>query len=304
MVNPKGGLRNSPTGRLLRIRFGRAPCGYWVQLSLVFSLLATPSAQGRDKRQPLWTRKMPGAISSLSLTKNGQFIHVATAPESEISGSSPHHLLIRYDAKGHLLWQERMRYPIRDLAASADGSLIVISNYEGQLVGMDKHGKILWESQGMCRLQFLQASQLIICYHDDDAAPQIAFDLFDWNGKKGFSYRIEKDILSLKVSADEKNRILGLADGRVVLLDSANQPLWKQNVLGEIADVAVSGTDQPTAAVLFQMPPNSAKKSEDTKTPGDLDLTSGAESSEIQKFQKKPEKRGIQWRFIFPNCHY
>lgn len=199
-----------------------------------------------------WSKKMTGAISDLSFSKDGKRILVATSPDRDIETSVGEYRLTLLDAKGHEVWRQKMKYPVKDQALSVDGSFVVISNYENQLMGLDHRGRTLWTIETMCRPHIVQEAQRILCYHDDDAEPRVGFDVFDWKGKKVYSYPIQQDILAFKISKNEKNVALALDQGRVVLLDSNYRPVWEKQVKGEVVDVAVSADESPWVAALYQ----------------------------------------------------
>lgn len=229
---------------------------------------------------------MPGAIAEFSLSKNGQALVVATNPDPDIPGSAHQYLLSHYQIKEnkrangnesnqpisqrksknkretrigrdierrvHLDWQLPVRTSIRGLDLSEDGSLTVATTYENEIFAVNSKGKLLWSIEGICKPMILNSSQQILCYHDDDAEPRIAFDLLDWKGKKRLSFPIENDILTLKVATHEKRILLGLENGKILLLDQELKPLWTQTVAGEIVDLALSNEKNPSVAVLYQ----------------------------------------------------
>ncbi|MEO5968630.1 MAG: PQQ-binding-like beta-propeller repeat protein [Bdellovibrionia bacterium] len=200
----------------------------------------------------LWSKQMSGAISDLSISKNGKAIVVATSPDSDIEGSAKHYLLSSYSSTGKLNWQLKQSSPVKEVAVSQDASFVVVSNYENQLFALNADGKTLWSVEGMCRPIISNSNKKIICYHDDDNDPKVAFDLYDWKGKKISSYGITKDVLALKLSADEKHLVLAQADGGVVFFSSDFIPLWHKTVSGEIVDIAVSSGPTPIVAVLYR----------------------------------------------------
>ncbi|MBI4925707.1 MAG: hypothetical protein HY843_07265, partial [Bdellovibrio sp.] len=97
----------------------------------------------------------------------------------------------------------------------------------------------------------LSQQKKIICYHDEDAGPNVAFDLLDFNGKKLKFFPIKKDILNLKISNDEKQIAFSLTHGEVYLLKSDGNEKWHKKINGEILDLDVSSGDHPKVAVLF-----------------------------------------------------
>jgi hypothetical protein len=195
---------------------------------------------------------MPGAISDLSISKDGKVVMVATSPDHDIATSARQYLISRVSASGKIQWGRPVKSPTKEIDVSADGTLVVFINYANQLTGMNARGKELWSVQAMCRPIILSALKKIICYHDDDGEPKVGFDLFDWSGKKISSYPIQTDILALKVAEDEKRWAIGLAEGQVIYFGEDLRPAWTKQVSGEIVDVSVSSGENPTIAVLYK----------------------------------------------------
>ena len=193
--------------------------------------------------KPQWSRRMDGAISSLSVSRSGQDISVVTLPEPDIEGSSNRPFLTRLEATGKVLWKVPLHSLIREQDLSEDGSLLVVSNYEDQIMGYNKQGKLLWSVPGTCKPKILNSLHRILCYHDDDSEPKTAFDLLDWSGQKIQSYPITDDILALTVSNDEKTVLLGLTKGKVILLGTDLRLIWEKKVAGEVIDLATSHFD-------------------------------------------------------------
>jgi hypothetical protein len=228
-----------------------------------------------EKLPAVWTQKVDGAISGLSFSKNGKAILVASSPDHDIEGSSDHYLLSRWDDQGRRLWQQKVKAPIKDQDLSEDGELAVVVNYEHEILVLDAKGNLLWQGEGTCQPHILQRIKKILCYHDDDAEPRVAYDLYDWGGRRLFSYSIEDDILALKVSEGfaseqvgsqfKQNLVFALTGGQIVLMQlqeglarggetptDFQQILWKKAIEGEIVDLSVSQGSSPRVAVLYK----------------------------------------------------
>ena len=187
---------------------------------------------------------MKGAISNLALSRSGKQILVATYADSDIPGSAKHALLSLWSTQGKLLWEQKADAPIKDIAISPDGQLIVLSTYLDDLIGMDARGRKIWNTAGLCKPYVLQEPKRVICYHDDDAGPDVAFDVLDWDGKKIGGFPIQKDIVAFKFSDDQKSLAIALNGGEVILFDSELKPAWRRKLDGEVVDLAVAGSEQ------------------------------------------------------------
>ena len=215
------------------------------------------TAEHPSKVESLWSEKLQGRITDLSVSANGGVVVVATAPDPDLETSE--YSLRALTHSGKQLWKTQMQSPVKAQAISADGSLLIISNYNDEILGIDQDGKQLWKSQGMCKPFFLDAAHKIICYHDDDAESRVAFDVLDYNGNKLSSFPANSDVLSFKISQDERNAVIGEVKGQVILLDPEQKLLWQRKVNGEIVDVAVSSGAEPRLAALFNAGKNGQK---------------------------------------------
>ena len=231
---------------------------------LVFSLVTSEQAEARRRHLPLkrrpsavqtektptagpalqWTKRMKGAISNLALSRSGKQILVATFSDADIPGSAKHALLSLWSTQGKLLWEQKANAPIKDISISPDGQLMVLSTYLDELIGMDARGRRIWNTTGLCKPYVLQEPKRVVCYHDDDAGPDVAFDLLDWDGKKVGSFPIQKDIVAFKFSDDQKGLAIALSGGEVILFDLELKPVWRRKLDGEVVDLAVAGLEQ------------------------------------------------------------
>lgn len=197
----------------------------------------------------LWSRKMPGLISDLNVALDGNSLLVTTIPDPEKGFRQ--HLLSRLDSKGKTVWSLPLSAQVKSQSIADDGSLAVISNYSEEVMGIDAKGQVIWKAVAACKPTILTSLKKILCYHDDDAAPGVAFEVLGWDGKKLQTYPSKNDVLSLKVSQDQSHFVLGMTRGQLAYFDSAFKLVWQKKVGGEILDVSVSSGSNPEAAVLY-----------------------------------------------------
>ena len=198
-----------------------------------------------------WSQRLPGAISSMSVSRAGDVL-AATNPDPDIEGSSSKFWLTRLTPQGKIAWQQLLPAPAKDLDLSADGTLAVVSTHEDELIAYNVKGKSIWNVQGTCRPTILNKSRRVLCYHDEDVDPQIAFEIYDWAGKKKVSFPIRGDVLSFRLSRDEKGFVMGLTGGRVLYFNTNGKLLWEKRIAGEIVDVAIASQGPVRAAILTQ----------------------------------------------------
>ena len=236
--------------------------------------LQFPTAAMPENVRELWSKKMDGRITDLNLSENGSTILVTVAPDEN---SAAGHRLIAMDSGGNELWKLPLTSAVKGQTLSDDGKLAVISNYEEELFALDSQsGKLAWKTEGagMCRPSWLGKGDTgaVLCYHDDDADPSIAFDLLDpKTGEKKFSFSLEnfpriqkkgakasqplrQDILALKLSPDGQLIALGLTQGQVSVVGMDTKERWRSQVMGEIIDLSISNGPEFRLAVQYHIP--------------------------------------------------
>lgn len=218
------------------------------------SLAYFPETSGTASRATqLWSIKLSGYASELDLSDDGKSMLVSTIPNFDRPGGAKdariHYYQVNPNSK-HQLWDRVMKTQVKAQAISANGSFLVAVTHDDKMLALNGRGQELWQVQAACVPTILKSRHEIICYHDDDAEPSVAFDVYDWNGKKIADFPTKDDVLTLKVSGDERWVALALTGGRVVVLDSAYKRVWSRKFDSEIVDVAISEGTKPQVAVL------------------------------------------------------
>jgi hypothetical protein len=183
---------------------------------------------------------MNGLITDLNVAENGSAVLVSTTPNADIDGSQAHYLLNRFSAAGKKQWSLDTKGPIKYQNISKDGNFIMVAVYDEKLSALNAKGKVIWSKDTICRPMLLERSKQIVCYHDDDSEPTIAFDVFTWQGKPVTRFPIHDDVLALKISGDESHLALALTKGQLLLLGADFKTIWKHELKSEIVDIAVS----------------------------------------------------------------
>ncbi|MBC7691029.1 MAG: PQQ-binding-like beta-propeller repeat protein [Methylotenera sp.] len=200
----------------------------------------------------LWSRKLPGPLTDLSLSKDGNAILVASIPDQDTGEGR--YQLTRFNRNGKEIWKVPLKSQIKSQAISADGTLAVTANYGGDLSGIDASGKTIWTAAASCKPILFNQARRILCQHDDDTVPDVAFEIFDWNGKKLSAFQSKQDLLTLKVSADETTAALAFTGGKVIVFEmvpgkngSDFKKVREFKVKGEILDVAIAAVAPASA---------------------------------------------------------
>ncbi len=201
--------------------------------------------------QKSWSRGLDGYITELSLSQQGNAILVSTLPDYDHEGGARKNLLRYFDGNGRHRWSEVMPTQVKSQALSRDGSLAIATTHEDQILAFNSKGEKLWTAHATCMPFVIESRKEILCYHDDDAEPLVAFDVFDWNGKLKRSFPIANDILALKISKDEQHVAMALTKGNVLVLGPDYEVEWAGHVTGEVVDLDVSSGPDPRLAVAY-----------------------------------------------------
>jgi hypothetical protein len=220
----------------------------------------------------LWTRKSPGLLTDLNISRDGSTVLVATVPDRdsvEIGANRSRNFAAIFSSAGKSLAQIEMPAQIKSQTISADGSLSIIATYDDAIRGYDRSGKKVWEHEGICKPIALSSLKKILCFHDDDSDPELAFEVLDWSGNKVGAYPVKLDSLMIKVSQNEKYFVVGLNHGKILLFDSIFKLVWQKSVDGELTDLAISSSEsgQPTIAALYNVKKTKRKHKKPSKSP-------------------------------------
>lgn len=230
-----------------------------------------------DQAKSLWTKHLDGYISDVNVAKNGSGILISMLPNYDRDGGSHKNQFAYFSRAGRMLWNHEMPTALKAQALADDGGMAVGVTHDNQIVAFDRKGKNLWTQEGNCAPMFLSDGRGVLCFHDDDAAPSLAYEVFDLKtGKKTASFPISHDVLALRLSGDEKNVVVGLTGGEVISIDPDSKARWHANVPGEIVDLDISSGNDGWVAVLYRkkklaaaiFDPHGKKVSEISLAPG------------------------------------
>lgn len=201
----------------------------------------------------LWKKRAEGAITDLALAPAANRVLVATQPDADIPGSFPKTAVSLWDFQGRRLWRVPLNMGTKGVAIAPDAAWVVASNYSDEILAWNARGAKKWESLGTCRPSILRARQELLCYHDDDAEPFLAFEGFAAkDGSKKYQIPIQRDILALKISAQQRWIAIALAGGGVrvyELSDAGPVQKWQSEATGEVSDLDISNSGEVAAIV-------------------------------------------------------
>jgi hypothetical protein len=108
------------------------------------------------------------------------------------------------------------------------------------------NGEVRWSADAVCRPLPVARTHAVLCFHDDDAEPETAFEMLDWKtGAKLASYPVRDDVLNLKLSQDERHFAISFSGGRVMLFELIEpkpgfKQVWDRKFRSEVLDLSVS----------------------------------------------------------------
>jgi hypothetical protein len=198
-----------------------------------------------------WSRKTGGPVVDLDVSADGGTVLASTIPDFESPGGLRKHAIHGYSADGKVNFSKVASAPVKAQALSSDGSLAFVSAYDDSLAAYSRKGKRLWRVDAICRPVPLNRLKRVLCFHDDDAEPEVAFEVLDWKtGRRLAAYPIESDVLGLELSPDERGLGLSLAGGWIHLFDPKLRLAWKKRLPGEIVDFSISEGASPRVAAV------------------------------------------------------
>ncbi len=196
-------------------------------------------------------KSFAGNLADLALARDSGHTLISSIPDSESGGK---HRLTLLDDDGEEVFEKDLSSPIRNLAISADGSFIAIQQYEKGVTAFDAAGKKRFSVDAACKPIVLSKKQQLLCVYDDETQPKVAFDVYDWSGKRVARFPIKTDVLAWKVSEDENWILIAQTFGKITLINSEFKIVKQYQVKGEVLDVAVSSATEPNLAVLHVVP--------------------------------------------------
>ena len=198
-----------------------------------------------------WTRATRGLVVDLAVAKDGSTVLASTVPDYDSDGGTKKHQILSYTHTGKLNFLKIPKAPVKAQALSNDGSLAFVSTYDDKLSAYGPKGRLLWQVPAICKPVPLNRLKQVICYHDDDAEPGIAFEVLDWRtGQRLSTFPIQGDVLALKVSPDERSLAISLSGGWLEFFSADLKLLWKEKLPAEVLDFSISSGDSPQVAVL------------------------------------------------------
>jgi hypothetical protein len=192
-------------------------------------------------------KKFPGNLGDVAIARKVGWTLVSSIPDVETGGK---HLLSLVDEDGDFQFQIPQTSAIRNLDIAEDASWSITQHYEEGLKAWNSKGEVIWTNESNCRPQIIQSRNQILCVHDDDTRPTIAFEIFSSDGKSVFTFPVKQDVLAIKVSEDERWIAMSLVGGKIILFNAQYKVKKEYKVPGEVLDLAISSGEDPKLGVL------------------------------------------------------
>jgi hypothetical protein len=257
-----------------------------------------PISQHPVAAKKLWTKKTPGLLTDLNIARDGSAILVATVPDRdsvEAGANRSRNFAALYSKDGSLFFKLEMPAQIKSQTLADDGSLAIIATYDDTIRAYDRKGKQVWSREAICKPVALSEIHKILCFHDDDAEPDLAFEILNWDGSKVASYPVKQDSLMVKVAQNQKFFVVGLTHGKILVFDTSFKPIWKSSVNGELTDLAISSPKSgfPQVAALYNLRKSHAGKHQGKRKKKGKKAPQG-EVTEEQKIALFSPKSGVK----------
>jgi hypothetical protein len=175
-----------------------------------------PSAESPLSACRKWKRTLGAHVSYVSTTADAKKILVSTSGE-------PHHRdshLRMFDGRAKPLWTKELAEPARGQALAPDGSIAVVSTYDGVTAAYSPKGAKLWTREHFGRPVILPNAKRILVINDDDDEPKLAFVSYNYAGARIASVRVDPqstdEPLEQAVSPDESIVAVLTTESRVL----------------------------------------------------------------------------------------
>ena len=195
-------------------------------------------------------KKFPGNLGDIAIARKVGWTLISSIPDIETGGK---HLLSLLDDDGDFRFQVPLTSAVRNLDISEDGSWAVTQHYEEGLKLWNSKGEVIFKTEANCRPHIINSRSQVLCIHDDDTKPTVAFEVFSSEGKRVLDFPVKQDLLAVKLSEDEKWMAIALVGGRVFVFDEQFHPTKEYRVPGEVFDIAISSGAIPKVGVVSML---------------------------------------------------
>lgn len=215
----------------------------------------------------LWQAKLGALVTDLDVTPDGKRILLSMRSDADAAPAEPSAIrplpakgayTVLIDGQGKELWRKRSEYPIKSQAISETGDRAIVVTYDNRFMVYDGAGKKLWQLQSNCLPRALVATKRVFCFHDDDSDPAIAFEIYDWNGKKLGDWKTpgaDSDLLAVSFNearTGDAAFAVNYSDGHVEVFRADGTRIHRAKLPGEVLDVSFGPGGDGKVLVLAQ----------------------------------------------------
>lgn len=199
------------------------------------------------KTSSQWRKKFDGNISDMDIARETRDILVTEVARPGETAKPKLHWL---NAKGDFLFSLELTSAVKDLAIDPRGVFGVVRDFEGKWTVYGKDGKSLWSRYAPCKPTVLPASDLILCFHDDDPFPKVLVEAFNYGGEKKYEIASSRDVTAFRVAESGKYFAVAEVGGKVSIYNPAGVLQKEWNARGEVLDMDFSAEEIPSLALL------------------------------------------------------
>jgi outer membrane protein assembly factor BamB len=186
-----------------------------------------------------WKTQVSAQITGLDLSWDGQTVALTVAPLTPETDS----YLSIYDFDGHEMWTASRRTKILGVSLAEDGKYVAVGTLDSSAVLFSMDGKFLWERQSV-GLPFVtpQESRVVAFNGGVASVAQPLLEVFLPDGETSWNWR-RKGRVWRSVVSDQRDLLLGLWNGEVLLIDRQYHLAWQRTLPKEIMALAISPED-------------------------------------------------------------
>lgn len=186
-----------------------------------------------------WKTHVSAQITGLDLSWDGQTVGLTVAP---LTTDADSHLYI-YDLDGHEMWTASRRTKILGVSLADNGKYAAVGMLDFSVALFSKNGTLLWERQSVGLPLITPHESRVVTFNGGVAGVATPLlEVFLPGGEKSWSLR-RKGRVWRSVISDQRDLLLGLRNGEVLLIDHQFHLAWQQMLPKEIMALAMSPED-------------------------------------------------------------
>ena len=184
-----------------------------------------------------WTKELGAHISHVHSSADGRYILLSTSGEKKTEAA-----VRLLNMNGKILWTRWIKQPIKSQSVSETGDRLAINSYDSKLKIYNPHGALLWERDHLGRPVFFNKARRLLMLNDDDADPQTAFVVYDWNGKLQATAKLEDpkdEAVEIYTATDESAIAVALKNQTILFYDQDGFIFSKHSLKKDVVSIGM-----------------------------------------------------------------